>query len=66
MNQRTFRYKLRSSHRPPERSTTDLVVEFLCDSGLGEPQQLSLGDVTPFAGPVRMRVGGRGHAAAPC
>ena len=43
MNQRTFRFKLRSSHRPPERSTTDLVVEFLSDSGLWEPQQLSLG-----------------------
>ena len=43
MNQRTLRFKLRSSHRPPERSTTDLVVEFLSDSGLWEPQQLSLG-----------------------
>jgi hypothetical protein len=42
MNERTFRFRLRSSHRPPERSTTDLVVEFLSDSGLWEPQQLSL------------------------
>ena len=24
------------------------------------------GDVTPFIGPVLMRVGGRDHAAAPC
>ena len=24
------------------------------------------GDVTPFIGPGLMRVGGRGHAAAPC
>jgi hypothetical protein len=43
MNNRTFRFRLRSSHRPPERATTDLVVEFLSDSGLWEPQQLSLG-----------------------
>ncbi len=28
--------------------------------------QTSGGDVTPFIGPVLMRVGGRGHAAAPC
>jgi hypothetical protein len=42
MGERTFRFRLRSSHRPPERSTTDLVVEFLSDSGLWEPQQLSL------------------------
>jgi hypothetical protein len=41
MSERTFRFRLRSSHRPPERSTTDLVVEFLSDSGLWEPQQLS-------------------------
>ena len=26
---------------------------------------LGVGDVTPFIGPVLMRVGGRGHAAAP-
>jgi hypothetical protein len=42
MSQRTFHFRLRSSHRPPERSTSDLVVEFLSDSGLWEPQQLSL------------------------
>ena len=42
MNNRTFRFRLRSSHRAPERTTQDLVVEFLSDSGLWEPQQLSL------------------------
>ena len=42
MSQRTFHFRLRSSHRAPERSTTDLVVEFLTESGLWEPQQLSL------------------------
>ncbi len=42
MSERTFRFRLRSSHRAPERNTTDLVVEFLSDSGLWEPQQLSL------------------------
>lgn len=42
MSERTFRFRLRSSHRPPERNTTDMVVEFLSDSGLWEPQQLSL------------------------
>ena len=41
MSQRTFRFKLRSSHCPLERGTRDLVVEFLSDSGLWEPQQLS-------------------------
>lgn len=41
MNNRTFRFRLRSSHRPPEHGTTDLVVEFLSDSGLWEPHQLS-------------------------
>lgn len=42
MSARTFRFRLRSSHRPPERTSTDLVVEFLSDSGLWEPQQLSV------------------------
>ena len=42
MTNRTFRFRLRSSHRAPERATQDLVVEFLSDSGLWEPQQLSL------------------------
>lgn len=27
---------------------------------------LNIGDVTPFVGPDLMRVGGCGHAAAPC
>jgi len=39
MTNRTFRFRLRSSHRAPERATQDLVVEFLSDSGLWEPQQ---------------------------
>jgi hypothetical protein len=42
MTNRTFRFRLRSSHRAPERASQDLVVEFLSDSGLWEPQQLSL------------------------
>ena len=42
MSERTFRFRLRSSHRPPERTTTDLVVEFLTETGLWEPQKLSL------------------------
>lgn len=41
MSQRTFRFRLRSSHQAPDRSTSNLVVEFLNDSGLWEPQQLS-------------------------
>jgi hypothetical protein len=41
MSQRTFRFRLRSSHQAPDRSTSNLVVEFLSDSGLWEPQQLS-------------------------
>ena len=41
MTNRTFRFRLRSSHRAPERTSQDLVVEFLSDSGLWEPQQLS-------------------------
>jgi hypothetical protein len=41
MTGRTFRFRLHSSHRLPERSTSNLVVEFLAESGLWEPQQLS-------------------------
>jgi hypothetical protein len=41
MRSRTFRLRLRSSHPAPERSSTNLVVEFLNDSGLWEPQQLN-------------------------
>ena len=42
MRSRTFRFRLRSSHPAPERSSTNLVVEFLNDSGLWEPQQLNI------------------------
>ncbi|MEB3322306.1 MAG: hypothetical protein VKI81_05735 [Synechococcaceae cyanobacterium] len=42
MSQRTFRFRLHSRHRPPERATEDLAVEFLTDSGVWEPQHLSL------------------------
>ena len=40
--QRTFQFRLRSSHAAPDRATAGLVVEFLTDSGQWEPQQLSL------------------------
>jgi hypothetical protein len=42
MSERTFQFRLRSSHPAPDRATQDLVVEFLTDSGAWEPQQLSL------------------------
>jgi hypothetical protein len=42
MSERTFQFRLRSSHPAPDRTTQDLVVEFLGDSGEWEPQQLSL------------------------
>jgi len=29
MNERTFQFRLRSSHAAPDRATQDLVVEFL-------------------------------------
>jgi hypothetical protein len=41
-NERRFHFRLRSSHPAPDRATDNLVVEFLSDSGLWEPQQLSL------------------------
>ena len=41
MSDRTFRFRLRSSHQAPDRATSNLVVEFLGASGLWEPQQLS-------------------------
>lgn len=41
-NERRFQFRLRSSHPAPDRATGNLVVEFLSDSGLWEPQQLSL------------------------
>ena len=40
--QRTFQFRLRSSHTAPDRATEGLAVEFLTDSGQWEPQQLSL------------------------
>ena len=42
MGNRTFRFRLRSSHQAPDRATSNLVVEFLSPSGLWEPQQLSV------------------------
>jgi hypothetical protein len=42
MSERTFQFRLHSSHPAPDRSTENLVVEFLSDSGAWEPQQLSL------------------------
>jgi hypothetical protein len=42
MSERSFQFRLRSSHTAPDRATGDLVVEFLTDSGTWEPQQLSL------------------------
>jgi hypothetical protein len=41
MSERTFQFRLHSSHPAPDRSTENLVVEFLGDSGAWEPQQLS-------------------------
>jgi hypothetical protein len=41
MSDRTFRFRLRSSHQAPDRATKNLVVEFLGPSGLWEPQRLS-------------------------
>ncbi len=41
MSERTFQFRLHSSHPAPDRSTENLVVEFLSESGAWEPQQLS-------------------------
>ena len=41
MGLRTFQFRLHSSHSAPNRSTEGLVVEFLNDQRLWEPQQLS-------------------------
>jgi hypothetical protein len=38
MNERSFQFRLRSSHPAPDRATQDLVVEFLGDSGAWEPR----------------------------
>lgn len=42
MSQRTFQFRLRSSHSAPERHTQSLVVELLSDSGEWQPQIPSL------------------------
>ena len=41
MGLRTFQFRLHSSHSAPHRSTEGLVVEFLNDQRLWEPQPLS-------------------------
>jgi uncharacterized OsmC-like protein len=41
MTARSFHFRLRSSHLPPERATTNLVVELHKAAGQWEPQQLS-------------------------
>ena len=40
--QRTFHFRLHSSHPAPDRTTRDLAVDFLDESGAWEPQHLSL------------------------
>lgn len=42
MSQRTFQFRLRSSHAAPDRATGSLVVEFLAESGEWQPQNPSL------------------------
>ncbi|MBC1261995.1 hypothetical protein FQK07_12115 [Synechococcus sp. BSF8S] len=42
MSQRTFQFRLRSSHSGPTRATQSLEVEFLAESGEWEPQHPSL------------------------
>ena len=42
MSQRTFQFRLRSSHNAPDRATGDLVVEFLAESGEWQAQTPSL------------------------
>ncbi len=41
MTTRTFPFRLRSRHLPPERDTSDLQVDLRNGSGQWEPQQLS-------------------------
>jgi len=41
MSERRFCFRLCSRHTPPERTTTDLVVELFNASGVWEAQQLS-------------------------
>lgn len=42
MGERTFEFRLRSSHPAPDRASEGLVVEFLTEAGAWETQQLSL------------------------
>jgi len=42
MSQRTFQFRLRSSHAAPDYATGSLVVEFLAESGEWQPQNPSL------------------------
>jgi len=42
MSQRTFQFRLRSSHATPNRATGSLVVEFLAESGEWQHQNPSL------------------------
>jgi hypothetical protein len=42
MSQRTFQFRLSSSHATPDRATASLVVEFLAESGEWQPQTPSL------------------------
>ena len=41
MSDRTFHFRLHSSHLPPQRATSNLMVELLNDNGQWQPQQLS-------------------------
>jgi hypothetical protein len=41
MTARTFHFRLRSSHLPPQRATANLVVELRDDTSQWHPQQLS-------------------------
>ena len=42
MSQRTFQFRLSSSHAAPDRATASLVVEFLAESGEWQAQTPSL------------------------
>lgn len=42
MTQRTFQFRLRSSHAAPDHATGSLVVELLAESGEWQPQSPSL------------------------
>jgi hypothetical protein len=42
MSQRTFQFRLRSTHAAPARATESLVMEFLSETGHQQPQTPSL------------------------